>query len=275
MTSKSKTLWQSILIMVLGLYVLFCLVIYCMQKQMLFPAQAAMKVAVDWQPKAGSQSFLVGQCGKLHVANWPVAIETGAVEKGTVMIFHGNAESLASVEHQVPLFHAQGYSVMAWDYAGYGQSTDCWTNEQDMLQDAETAYQWLAQQTTLPIVIYGRSVGSGPAVYIASKYAVQKLLLVSPYDSLTNVAGANMPFFVPVRYLMRFPMASTQWINQVKAPIYAIHGLADTLIQPARAAELFKNTEQKIQVKWVADAGHNVDGVAQFAPWLANSLKSQ
>ncbi|HOY69601.1 MAG TPA: alpha/beta hydrolase [Methylotenera sp.] len=234
---------------------------------MLFPAHLAMPVVADWQPKAGSQAFLAGQCGKLYVAKWPVANE-----KGTVMVFHGNAESLVSVERQVPMFQAQGYSVMAWDYAGYGQSENCWSSEQGILHDAEIAYLWLVAQTQLPIVIYGRSVGSGPAVYIASKYAVQKLLLVSPYDTLANVAAENMPFFVPVRYLMRFPLDSTQWIKHVKAPIYAIHGLTDTLIKPARALKLFGQAKQKISIKWVKSAGHNVDSAAQFEPWLASSL---
>ncbi len=269
MTSKlKKHPWKQTFYWLLSLYLLFCLAIYCVQGRMLFPAHLAMPVATDWQPKAGSQAFLRGQCGKLHVASWPVANE-----KGTVMVFHGNAESLASVEYRVPTFHAQGYSVMAWDYAGYGQSADCWSGEQEMLQDAETAYLWLAAQSKLPIVIYGRSVGSGPAVYIASKYPVEKLLLISPYDTLTNVAGENTPFFVPVRYLMRFPLASTEWINQVKAPIYAIHGLADTLIKPARASALFMKTKQKIHIDWVKDAGHNVDGTVQFEAWLTKSLK--
>jgi alpha-beta hydrolase superfamily lysophospholipase len=248
------------------------LAIYCIQGRMLFPAYAAMPVTADWRPTVGiaqQQAFLAGQCGQLHAVKWQVANE-----KGTVMVFHGNAESIASVEHQVPKFHTQGYSVMAWDYAGYGQSADCWSNEQGLLQDAETAYQWLAQQTALPIVLYGRSVGSGPAVYIASKYTVQKLLLVSPYDSLTNVASERMPFFVPVSLIMRYPLASTQWINQVKAPIYAIHGMADTLIKPERAATLFKQIKQKIHVEWVKNAGHNVDATDEFDYWLASSLSS-
>jgi alpha-beta hydrolase superfamily lysophospholipase len=265
-------IWQRALYLAIGLYLLACLAIYCIQGRMLFPAYAALPVTADWRPTAGiaqQQAFLAGQCGQLHAVKWQVANE-----KGTVMVFHGNAESIASVEHQVPKFHAQGYSVMAWDYAGYGQSADCWSNEQGLLQDAETAYQWLAQQTALPIVLYGRSVGSGPAVYIASQYAVQKLLLVSPYDSLTNVASERMPFFVPVSLIMRYPLASTQWINQVKAPIYAIHGRADTLIKPERAAALFKQVKQKIHVEWVENAGHNVDATDEFDHWLASSLSS-
>ncbi len=264
---NKNTWWVRIIYIAVGIYVLFCVVIFLAQGRLLFPAHAAMQVPKNWQPKAGSQTFLAGSCGKLHVAKWPVKNE-----KGWMMIFHGNAESLASVEYQVPMFQALGYSVVAWDYAGYGQSDDCWSGEQGMLQDAQTAYTWLKGQTQSPITIYGRSLGTGPAVYIASKYNVQRLLLASPYDSLANVASENMPFFVPVRLLMRFPLASSNWIKQVKAPIYAIHGLADTLIKPARAAALLEHRQSNTHILWVKNIGHDIDSAEQFESWLAKSL---
>lgn len=271
MKKVNTTVWQRLLLLATMIYGLFCIYMYFAQDRMLFPTHVAMPVSRNWLPTAGilqQNTFLAGQCGKLHAVRWQVANE-----KGTVMIFHGNAESVASVENQVPMFHAQGFSVMTWDYAGYGQSDECWSSERIILRDAETAYTWLSSQTILPIVIYGRSIGSGPAIYIASKFPVQKLLLASPYDSLTNVASENMPFFVPVRLIMRFPFDSRDWIHEVKAPIYAIHGLADTLINPSRAVALFARAKQPVKVFWVKELGHNIYSANQFEPWLANSLK--
>ncbi|MFW5432024.1 MAG: alpha/beta hydrolase, partial [Methylophilaceae bacterium] len=123
---------------------------------MLFPSYAAKAIPIDWQPKGknSQQAMISGSCGKLHVAIWrtPKA-------KGTIMMFHGNAESLASIDDYAYAFHELGYDLMAWDYPGYGKSTDCWFSQDTLLTDAETAYQWLAaKEKPENIHLFGYSV---------------------------------------------------------------------------------------------------------------------
>ena len=244
-----------LLLLVLAGYLGFCLTIYLTQQQRLFAAHYAPPVGQDWRPSAGThhlQVMLQGQCGKLHVVRWETANP-----KGVIMVFHGNGESIVNVESWVPMFQALGYSVMGWDYPGYGRSTACPFTEESLLQDAETAYQWLAADVPdRRIVLYGHSLGTGLALHVASQHPGHLVLLVSPYDSLTGVAADHMPW-LPIAWIIRYPMRADAWIGRVQGSIHAIHGLADTLILPERARELMRQARGNADIEWVEGVGHN------------------
>jgi uncharacterized protein len=184
-------------ILAFTLYLGVCGLFYYKQKQLLFPAQLAQSVPADWQPSAGDsqlQAMISSNCGKLHVAMWKINNA-----KGTLMMFHGNGESLASINDYAHAFHNLGYNLMAWDYPGYGRSTDCWFSQNDLLEDAESAYKWLAtQENPQRIFIFGYSVGTGIALSVASKHQQNPVFLVAAYDSLLNVARENTYAFVPL-----------------------------------------------------------------------------
>lgn len=269
-----KKLLLSLLYVLLFAYLVACMAVYVMQKRMLFPAYRAPLVASDWQPTAGDmqeQAMISGQCGKLHVASWRLKHS-----HGTVMIFHGNGESMVSVQTQAAKFLELGYSVMGWDYPGYGKSDDCWFSEQDLLQDTESAYQWLLKRESASrIVLYGRSIGTGLALYIASQHPGHHVLLVSPYDSLLNVAKDNEPFFIPVDLLMRYPLNATLWIGKAQGDIHAIHGTADTLIKPERAAALMRASKGNADIEWIKGADHfDLPKFMQSNRWLTKQLTS-
>lgn len=271
MTRFHKTLaW----LLFLGLlaYAGMCGWIYYSQQAMLFPAYRAPQIEENWQPTTGGQvrqAMLKGSCGDLHAVFWGVA-----ASKGVVMIFHGNAENMMTVENQVADFHKLGYSVAAWDYPGYGRSTGCWFDESDLLKDADTAFRWTTHQAgNKPITLYGRSIGSGLALFIASQQQVHQVLLVSPYDSLANVGKDHMPAFIPVDWLILYPLHATQWIAKVDEPIHVIHGSKDTLITPERARLLMENAGKNADILWVRDAGHRASELfGNSNQWLKQHL---
>lgn len=251
---------------------LACSALYLMQKNMLFPAQYAQAVPANWQPSAGdnaSQALINGHCGKLHVAYWQIKNA-----KGTLMMNHGNGESLASINDYVYAFHALGYSLMTWDYPGYGQSTNCWFSQDELLDDAESAYQWLAtQEKPEKIYIFGYSIGTGIALSVAAKHPQNPVFLVAAYDSLLTIAKQKMPSFVPVTLLMRYPMITQTWVNAIKQPIYVIHGADDQLITPQCAQALAANAHNKVNIEWVKGAGHADDALFLYRnSWLKKLL---
>lgn len=267
-----KRIFKLLLLSALSIYLLACVAVYCMQNKLLFPAYAAQPVAEDWAPRlsaSDTQAMITGQCGQLHVVKWATLND-----KGSVMIFHGNGESVVSVEPQVPTFQKLGYSVMTWDYAGYGKSANCWFNENDLLSDSESAYQWLARRVPASkIVLYGHSVGTGLALHVASQHPVKEVLLVSPYDALSNVAKDHIPFYMPLNLISHLPIQSKLWIGQVKSKIRAIHGLNDTLIKPERPGALFKDAKRNAQIDWIAKAGHNdITFFDEYHQWLVRQL---
>ena len=263
---------KRILWCLLALYLAACGMIYYQQKSMLFPAQYAQAVPVNWQPTAGDsqmQALIAGSCGKLHVALWRINNA-----KGTIMMNHGNGESLASINDYAYAFHNLGYNLMAWDYAGYGQSTACWFNQNDLLSDAESAYQWLAmQEKPEKIFIFGYSVGAGIALSIAAHHQQNPVFLVAAYDSLANVARDNFSPLIPISLLARYPIDTTAFINQIQQPIYLIHGTEDKLIRPARVQALVDASQGKAHIEWVQGAGHTDDALFIYRnQWLKRLL---
>jgi len=254
------------------LYLGVCGLFYYKQKQLLFPAQLTQSVPADWRPTVGDsqlQAMINGNCGKLHVAMWKINNA-----KGTLMMFHGNGESLASINNYVYAFHNLGYNLMAWDYPGYGRSTDCWFSENDLLEDAESAYRWLAtQEDPKRIFIFGYSIGTGLALSVASKHQQNPLFLVAAYDSLLNVVRENVYTFVPVSFILRYPLDTRKWVEEIKQPIYLIHGSSDNLIRPSRANQLVKNAKGKAKIEWVKNTGHVDDLLWAYRnQWLKRLL---
>ena len=260
------------ILILLTVYITACGLIYYQQKSMLFPAQYAQVVPTNWQPTAGdsqTQAFIAGNCGKINVVIWRIKNA-----KGTIMMNHGNGESLASINDYAYAFHALGYNLMAWDYAGYGRSTDCWFSQADLLSDAESAYQWLAgQEKPEKIFIFGYSVGAGIALSVAVHHQQNPVFLVAGYDSLANVAKDNISPLVPLSLLARYPIDTAEFVNKMQQPIYLIHGTADKLIRPVRAQALVDASQGKAHIEWVQGAGHTDNALFIYRnQWLKRLL---
>lgn len=249
-----KSILYKLLLLAAIAYLAICAMMYFMQKSILFPTDYVSPVLSNWAPsgKKSEQSLQNGSCGKLHMAIWRTPLA-----KGTIMMFHGNGESLASIDGYIEAFHRLGYNLMAWDYPGYGQSTDCAFSQSMLLSDAETAYQWLkTKESKNKIHLFGYSLGTGIALYIASKHQENPVYLVAGYDALSEVAKDRFSSYLPVDWLFKFPMQTKNWINAIRQPIYLIHGTQDQIILPARAKRLQDSAPDKIKLEWVKHAGH-------------------
>ena len=274
----NRQFFKIIAVSAASLYIFICSLVYLFQARLIFPSYAAEPVPSNWQPsisKNDVQTLLKGQCGQLHVVYWGTLND-----KGTLMLFHGNAESISSVQDYVPWIQKFGYSVMTWDYAGYGKSSPCLFGNQDkLLKDAETAYQWLTQRVKpSKVTIFGRSIGTGLAIHVASQHDVHQLILVSPYNSLAKVAADYMSPIIPTQLITRYPMPAYKWIIKVRAPIYAVHGAIDTLIKLEYAQALIADAPTNAGIKpsltIIPGAGHNVASFPAYEQWLTKILRN-
>lgn len=255
----------------LTLYLLVCLTVYWRQQSMLFASAHAMPVPTDWQPTAGAnaeQVLLSGHCGQVHAVRWFTEHP-----RGTILMFHGNAESLASINDYAYAFLNLDYNLVAWDYPGYGKSTPCRFSQTELLDDAEQVYQWLAKQESPEnIVLFGYSLGTALAVHTAIKHRENPVYLVAGYDSMANVAADNMPTWLPVKALIKYPLPAIEWVPQLKQAVYMIHGDHDALIRPERAEKL-ADSSPNIHLEWVEGAGHTSDSLFFYRnAWLARLL---
>jgi pimeloyl-ACP methyl ester carboxylesterase len=122
---------------------------------------------------------------------------------------------------------ADGYGFVAFDYRGFGGSPGE-ISQTHILEDGLAAYDFAAAKG-FPIVIWGRSLGSGPSTYVAGERKTDALFLETPFDSATAVGYDRYPY-LPVGLLIDDAYPVDQWIGKVTAPVFVAHGTGDKKI---------------------------------------------
>jgi len=109
-----------------------------------------------------------------------------------LLYFHANAEDLGCVSTTVQLFRRQFHvSTLVVEYPGYGMFNKAKSSEQGFYSAALVALRYLVAEVGVNyshIIIVGRSIGSGPAIFLASRFPVGGLILVNAFLSLRLVA---------------------------------------------------------------------------------------
>jgi len=151
-------------------------------------------------------------------------------------------------------------NIMAYDYSGYGKSNGT-PSEKNCYTDIEAAYKYLVEERRIQpeqIVLYGRSLGSGPSCYLAAKTAgenrsIAGVILQSPLLSAYRVAF-NFRFTLPGD---RFP--NIDYATRIKCPVFIVHGTQDEVVPFWHGQSLFMALQQCWRAKpfWVEGAGHN------------------
>eukprot|EP00922_Rhytidocystis_sp_ex-Travisia-forbesii_P057954 GHVS01085747.1.p1 GENE.GHVS01085747.1~~GHVS01085747.1.p1 ORF type:complete len:345 (-),score=31.59 GHVS01085747.1:680-1714(-) len=173
----------------------------------------------------------------------------------TLLFSHGNAEDIGLV---VRYFKQQAIrwdcNVFAYEYSGYGQSSGevC---EANTYADIAAAYDYLVGSLRTPpnrIILYGRSLGSGPSVHLASHQKVGGLILQSPIASVHRVR-LNPPFTLPGDMY-----ANIDKIGKADCCILFIHGTMDDIV-PFEHSKVMYNlcNPSRVFGCWIAGGGHN------------------
>ena len=187
--------------------------------------------------------------------------------KGVVIYFHGRGGNLHDWTETSYEFLDRKYNVLTMDYRSFGKS-EGHLSEKNLLSDAELIYNH-AKTLFDPknIILYGRSLGSGIATYIASKHPSKMLLLEAPYFSILHQAAETFPYLpkILLNYLIKYPLRTDLWIQKVKVPIELFHGTDDELISynsSLRLIDLLKH-RKKVKLTSIAKGTHNNLGTSK------------
>jgi hypothetical protein len=170
----------------------------------------------------------------------------------TLLFSHGNAEDLGDVMFFLQKFHDAGFSVMAYDYRGYGTSSGKST-ENGVYEDANAAYDYLTQQLHVPanqVIAMGRSLGCGAAIHLAARRPVAGLIVEAPFLSAFRV-------LTRVQLLPWDKFNNVRDIRQVHVPVLIIHGRADQIVPFWHGENLFQNANEPKTFLPIDGAGHN------------------
>ncbi|WP_336518111.1 alpha/beta hydrolase [Pollutibacter soli] len=177
-------------------------------------------------------------------------------KKGAVLYFHGN---MKNVEYYAPLteeFQNRGYDVWMLDYPGYGKSTGK-ISEKLMYEFSEQMYKMANSEINADsIVLYGKSLGTGLASYIAAKKTAAYLILETPYYSMHSVAFSRFPIY-PVAMMMHFEFPTYSYLYECKTPVFIFHGTDDRTISLSSAQKLKKYLKPGDEFLVVEGGKHN------------------
>jgi len=170
----------------------------------------------------------------------------------TILYSHGNAEDLGDIRGMVARYPERGFSIMAYDYRGYGTSAGA-PSEEAARADIEAVYDRLILKNRVRpdrIILYGRSVGGGPSVDLAARRPVAGLILESTFVSIFRVMTR-----IPVFPFDKFD--NQRKIGRIACPVLVIHGTKDEVIPFWHGEKLFRQArEPKLMLK-VEGADHN------------------
>ncbi|KKB06836.1 hypothetical protein VE25_21165 [Devosia geojensis] len=153
-----------------------------------------------------------------------------------IVYFKGNSGSFSGEHERYAQWVADGYGFLAFDYRGFPTSPGQ-ISEAGILEDALAAFDWAAGQGH-PLVLWGRSLGSGPATYVASEREAGALLLETPFLSAVTVAAERYPL-LPVGWVMLDQFRSNEWIAEVEEPVFVAHGTQDLTIDVSNGERLY------------------------------------
>jgi pimeloyl-ACP methyl ester carboxylesterase len=171
-----------------------------------------------------------------------------------IVYYKGNSGSFSREHERYEQFVADGYGFVAFDYRGFPASPGE-ISQQNILDDAIAVYDWAAAKG-FSMVIWGRSLGSGPSTYVASVRDAEALLLETPFLSAVAVAGERFPL-LPVALVMQDQFPVNEWIADVEEPVLVAHGTADTTIDVSHGERLHALVPNKDELWIEPGAGHS------------------
>ncbi|VVO84752.1 alpha/beta hydrolase [Pseudomonas fluorescens] len=215
---------------------------------------------LDLQPK----NFKAGQ--NIHAWWWPAE----KANAPAILYLHGVRWNLTGQLFRIEQLRAAGYSVLAIDYRGFGQSKGDLPSESSVYEDARVAWERfkLLQPDPNKRLIYGHSLGGAVAVDLAAELgqdaardktplAVRGLVIESTFTSLADVAAAVANTSLPVRWLLSQKFDSIDKIAEIHMPLLVVHGMADAFVPSRFSEQLFNAAQQPKRLLLVPGATHN------------------
>ena len=209
---------------------------------------AAERIHAWWMPQTG---------GATANANAPA-----------LLYLHGSRWNLTGSSFRIAKWREMGFSVLAIDYRGFGQSSGELPTEAKAYEDAALAWNWLTDKVpdARQRYVYGHSLGGAVAIDLASKlgpHDAAGLITESTFTSVPDVVSASPYGWLPVGFLISQRFEALEKIRKVTVPKLILHGTSDRVIPHTMSDELFKAASEPKRLVKFDGASHS--GIAWAA----------
>lgn len=178
------------------------------------------------------------------------------ISKGVVLYFHGNRDNINRYAKYAANFTKHGYEVWMNDYPEYGKSTGAFTEANVYRQAAEIYKLANAKFESNKIIVYGKSLGSGIASWLASVRACMQVILETPYYNMADLLGRYAPIY-PATFMSHFRFPTRKYLEEVNAPVIIFHGSKDKVIPHRHALKLKAVLKEGDEFVTIENAAHN------------------
>ncbi|MGP8307711.1 alpha/beta hydrolase [Vibrio sp. YIC-376] len=243
---------KSMLVTLVVCYAIFTLTFYSLQRRFLYFPQLASDVYGEM-----NTCFVVDGA---QLFGW--VLNEG--QPKALIYYGGNAES---IEANIPLFKTMvpNYTIYLIPYRGYGNNLGTPT-EEVLYSDAVQVFHSVESKHD-SVSLMGRSLGSGIATYVAAHQKVDKLILVTPFDSIENVAK-DIYWMFPISWLIKDRYRSADRVKDITAQTYIFIAEEDQVIPRARTEQLIAKFDGQLEdVVVIPGAGHNT--ISQFPSYIS------
>ena len=191
------------LLLFVGLYLLICIGGAIFQRQLIYYPSVYTREQVDQMVRGTGLERWTNSAGQFIGFKQPSPKQPA---EGSVMVMYGNASTaIGSGDYADEIQAVAAFDVFILEYPGY-EDRPGRPSQRNLFNAADEAFQMLS--TNKPIYLVGESLGTGVASYLAGTYSnkITGIILISPFDSLTDVGQSHFPL-LPVRLLLvdRFP----------------------------------------------------------------------
>ncbi len=236
-----------ILSILLAVYCLIGAALYFFQEKILFhPVKIPDDKPYEFNTRFKELNIIFDEQTNFNIVQFlPDSLQPA---KGVVLYFHGNKENIIRYAPFANNFTSKGYEVWMCDYPGFGKSTGV-LSEEILYQEAVQMYKLArTKYREDSIVIYGKSMGTGIAAYLASNKNCKKLILETPYYSMHSLINRYAWMF-PMELLMHYQLPTYKYLKNVVAPVSIFHGTNDGVVPYSNATQL--NSVMKAADEWI------------------------
>ena len=256
-----------------------CFTLYQAQGNLIFrplptllrtPAELGLPYEDVWIPAADG--------GRLH--SWWLPNPNGKEDK--VLLFcHGNYGNISYNTERIRFFHSLGFSILAFDYRGFGQSTGqsesqpesqpesqsdtrSVPNEKSTYADAVSAWRYLTETRGISperITTMGHSMGGAIAIYLATQPIAQnmaRLIITSSFTTMEDAVKAKRIYSLfPIRQLLTEPFDSMSRVKNLSVPVLYVHGDQDFDVPAPMSQQLYDASPEPKRIWLAPGASHN------------------
>ena len=172
-----------------------------------------------------------------------------------LVYFGGRSEEVSWISARLAAL--RGVHSLFLNYRGYGGSQGR-PSERAVLADALTLYDWISSRPGVDphrVGLIGRSLGSGIAAYVASERPAAAVVLITPYDSVVEIARCRFPYCA-TQILLKHRFDALGFARRARAPALVLLAEVDTVIPKHHALHLIEAWAGKKEVVLIQNTNH-------------------